>query len=183
VRGTTIAGRGRMRRALLLVFLAACSQYKLREPSIPPLDALGAPPVNAARVCVVRTSVIAGAVTFPTRDNGHLVGATRGPGHFCWLAEPGDHEITIETDHIDTATLRAEAGKAYWLKQGVSNMMGIVTCEPQWIDYAEAQKALEGTPYEVLSGVPGEDKLPEQPPFVKARAPAVQGGMSGGSAL
>lgn len=174
-----------MRRVLFLVVLTACSQYKLREPEKPPLDPLGAPPPAAARVCVVRTSVIGGAVTFPTRDNGYLVGATRGPGHFCWLAEPGDHEITIETDHTDNASLRAEAGKAYWLKQNVSNVMGIVTCEPQWIDYTEAQKALADTPYEVLSGVPGEEKLPEQPPFVRARTPAVQGssGMSGGPAL
>jgi hypothetical protein len=168
-----------MRPALFLVLLAACSQYKLREPEKPPLDPLGAPPPTSARVCTVRTSVLAAAVTFPTRDNGILVGATRGPGHFCWLAEPGDHEITIETDHVDSATLHAEAGKAYWLKQGVSNMLGIVTCDPQWIDWTEAQKALADTPYEVLSGVPGEEKLPEQPPFVRARPAAVQGPLQG----
>jgi hypothetical protein len=174
-----------MRRALLLVFLAACSSYKLREPEKPTLDALGTPPPNAARVCTVRTSVLAGAVTFPIRDNGQLVGATRGPGHFCWLAEPGDHEITIETDHVDTAQVRAEPAKVYFLKQNVSNLMGVVTCEPQWIDFDEARKAITDTPYEVLSGVPGEEKLPEQPPFVKARPPAHQGqtGMSGGAAL
>ena len=64
-------------------------------------------------------------------------------------------------------------------------MMGVVTCDPQWIDFAEARKAIADTPYEVLSGVPGEEKLPEQPTFVKARPAAVQGGsgMSGGSAL
>jgi hypothetical protein len=174
-----------MRRALLFVLLTACSSYKLREPSIPPLDALGAPPPNAARVCTVRTSVLAGAVTFPIRDNGQLVGASRGPGHFCWLAESGDHEITIETDHVDHAQLHADPAKAYFLKQNVSNMMGVVTCEPQWIDFEEARKALSDTPYEVLSAVPGEEKLPEQPTFVKARPPAIQGGtgMPRGSTL
>lgn len=174
-----------MRRALLLVFLTACSSYNLREPERPPLDALGAPPSSAARICTVRTSVIAGAVTFPIRDNGHLVGASRGPGHFCWLAEPGDHEITIETDQVDIAQLRADPAKVYFLKQNVSNMMGIVTCEPQWVDFEEARKAIADTAYEVLAGVPGEEKLPEQPPFVKARPPAARGqtGMSGGSAL
>jgi hypothetical protein len=174
-----------MRPALLLLFVTACSSYRLREPEKPPLDALGAPPANAARVCTVRTSVLAGAVTFPIRDNGHLVGATRGPGHFCWLAEPGDHEITIETDHVDTAQLRADPAKVYFLKQQVSNMMGVVTCEPQWIDFEEARKAIADTPYEVLAGVPGEEKLPDQPTFVKARPTAVQGatGMPAGSPL
>lgn len=171
--------------AFVLPWLIACSSYKLREPEKPPLDALGAPPPNAARVCTVRTSVIAGAVTFPIRDNGQLVGASRGPGHFCWLAEPGDHEITLETDHVDTAQLRADPAKVYFLKQNVSNVLGVVTCEPQWIDFEEARKAITDTPYEVLAGVPGDEKLPDQPPFVKARPPAVQGqtGMSGGSAL
>ena len=177
-----------MRRALLLLFLTACSSYKLREPEKPPLDALGAPPPNAARVCTVRTSVIGGAVTFPIRDNGQLVGASRGPGHFCWLAEPGDHEITIETDHVDRAVLHADPAKVYFLKQNVSNVMGVVTCEPQWIDFEEARKAVADTPYEVLSAVPGEEKLPDQPTFVRARPAAVQGqtgprGMTGASAL
>ena len=61
----------------------------------------------------------------------------------------------------------------------------VMEVEPQWIDFDEARKAITETPYEVLSGVPGDEKLPEQPPFVKARPAAVQGqtGMSGGSAL
>lgn len=166
-----------MRASALLVAaaIAGCSSYKLREPERPPLDPLGAPPASAARICVVRTSVLAMAVTFPTRDNGQLVGATRGPGHFCWLAEPGDHDIAIETDQIDTATLHAEPAKAYYLKQGVSNVFGVVTCEPTWIDFDEARTAIDETPYEVLSGVPGDDRLPEQPTFVRARPHAVQG--------
>lgn len=116
------------------------------------------------------------AVTFPTRDNGHLVGATRGPGHFCWLAEPGDHEIVIETDQTDEATLRAEAGRSYYLEVEVSNTFGVVTAKPLWIDAERAAHAIAGTPYEVLEGVPGDQKLPDQPPFVRARPAAVHVG-------
>ena len=63
--------------------------------------------------------------------------------------------------------------------------MARVTCEPQWIDFEEARNAIGDTPYEVLAGVPGEEKLPEQPAFVKARPAAVQGqtGMSSGPTL
>ncbi len=154
--------------------VAGCSSYELREPASPPLVAFGAMPPSTARVCTVRTSVLAQAVTFPTRDNGVLVGATRGQGHFCWLVEPGPHQITIETDQIDEATLVAEAGKSYYLKQDVDFVFGVVTCRPVWVDAEAAREAIEGTPYEVLSGVPGSEKLPSLPPFVRARPPVVQ---------
>lgn len=69
----------------------------------------------------MRTSVLAAAVTFPTRDNGVLVGATRGPTHFCYLAEPGEHVVTIGADATETATITAEAGRTYVLEQEVDN--------------------------------------------------------------
>lgn len=154
--------------------IAACSSYELRAPASPPLVAFGALPPRTARICTVRTSVLAQAVTFPIRDNGFLVGATRGQGHFCWLAEPGPHQITIESDQVDEAVVTAEAGKSYYLRQDVSFVFGMVSVSPVWIDAETAREALASTPYEVLSGVPGTEKLPEQPPFVRARAPVVQ---------
>lgn len=169
-----------MRSLVLLVAIgiglgvAGCSSYKLREPASPPLVPFGAMPPNTARVCTMRTSVLAQAVTFPIRDNGVLVGATRGQGHFCWLVEPGAHQITIETDQVDEATLTAEAGKSYYLKEEIDFVFGVVTCRPVWIDAESARDAIASTPYEILSGVPGSEKLPEQPPFVRARQPVVQ---------
>lgn len=153
---------------------AACSSYQLREPASPPLAAFGALPPNTARICTVRTSVLAQAVTFPIRDNGTLVGASRGQGHFCWLAEPGPHQIAIESDQIDEAVVTAEAGKSYYLRQDVNFVFGMVSVSPVWIDEPTAHEALGSTPYEVLAGVPGSEKLPEQPPFVRARPPVVQ---------
>ena len=75
---------------------------------------------------MARTSAIAGAVTFPVRDNGVVVGATRGPGHFCYLSDPGRHEIHIEADEVETASLDAAPGVRYYLLQEVENILGYV---------------------------------------------------------
>jgi hypothetical protein len=160
-----------MRHGCLVLFaicVASCSKYKLHETKTPALDAYGASPRESARVCVVRTSVLASAVTFPTRDNGVLVGATRGRGHFCYLAEPGTHEIETEADEKAHIALNAEAGKTYFLEQGVSNVFGYVTVQLAWIDLEAAHDGLE-TPYEVLTDTPDDEELPSQPPFAKAR--------------
>jgi hypothetical protein len=128
-----------------------------------------APPETMAKVCVVRTSVLAQAVTFPTRDNGVLVGATRGPTHFCYLAEPGAHEISVEADSVETAKLQAEAGKSYVLKEEVDNIFGYVKCRAVWVDPAAAEDLFQSSYYEVLTGVPGTEALPGSPPVAPAR--------------
>lgn len=162
------------RSILFLVFVGAlgCSSYKLRTPETPPLDPLvGFAPPDAARICVVRTTVIASAVTFLTRDNGQLVGATRGPGHFCWLGEPGVHEIAVSSDDGSVnATLRAEASKTYYFKQELANHFGWVEPKIAWIDIPEAREGFGSTSYRVLEAVPKEEVLPDQPPFVRAKA-------------
>jgi hypothetical protein len=118
---------------------------------------------------MVRTSVLAQAVTFPTHDNGVLVGATRGPTHFCYLAEPGEHEIVIEADEVEKAKLTAEAGKSYFLKQEVDNILGYVKCRGVWLAEAEAKSLFDSSEYEVLVGVPGSEKLPPNPPYAPAK--------------
>ena len=106
--------------------LLGCTSWKLSttdalQPNLPP-------PAGTAKVCVIRTAVVAIAVTFPTRDNGTLVGATSGPTYFCYFAEPGEHVIVSEADEKETARLSAEAGKTYFLKQEVDFYFGYVKC-------------------------------------------------------
>lgn len=171
--------------AALALLGSACTSYKLAEPKQPIDPKLGGPG-GLATICVVRTSVLAMAVAMPTRDNGMLVGATRGPTHFCYYAEPGEHEITIEGDSTETAHLTAAPEGRYFLKIEVDNIAGWVRGRGVWITEDVAQEAFESSTYEVLVGVPGEEKLPGEAPIAPAKpaaspAPSGLGSAAGGS--
>ena len=155
--------------ALAALALAGCTSWKLGAPTAASVRPRSSPPPASAKVCVVRTSVLALAVTFPTRDNGLLVGATRGPSHFCYLAEPGTHQITIEADATEVATLQAEAGKSYVLSQEVDNILGYVKCRAVWVAESEADELFRDSSYEVLVGVPGSESLPTNPIYATAK--------------
>jgi hypothetical protein len=151
-----------------LALLAGCTSWKLAEPSTPPLT-LAAPPAGRAQICVLRTSLLAAAVTFPVRDNGALVGATRGRGSFCYTAAPGRHAIDVEADDTEHAELVAEAGGRYYLAQEVDNVLGWVRCRAVWLAEPVAREKLASLPYRVLVGVPGQERLPGEAPFAAAR--------------
>jgi hypothetical protein len=145
-----------------------CTSYHLAEPrALPPVT----PPPGLGRVCVVRTSPIAMAVTFPVRDNGALVGATRGPGGFCYDAEPGHHTIAIEADEPDRAEIEVEPGGRYFLLQEVENVFGYVRCRSAWIAERVGEEKLADVPYRVLVGVPGRERLPGALPYAAASRP------------
>jgi len=170
--GARLADPSRMMTNVRIAFcllLVGCTSWHLERPEKTLVHTQTAVPPNYAKVCVVRTSLLASAVTFPTHDNGVLVGATRGPTHFCYLAEPGRHEIAIEADETERARLNAEAGRTYYLKQNVDNVFGWVHCRAGWINEAEAREAFESSSYEVLTGVPGEERLPPDPPVAPAK--------------
>lgn len=58
---------------------------------------------DTAQVCVVRPVLPAAPPSAATRatvllrDDGHLVGTTRGPSYLCWDAHPGPHHVTLES--------------------------------------------------------------------------------------
>lgn len=151
-----------MKRLLALpILVLACSSYATAPPVSPVPAADAPPPPDLARVCVVRTSHLAAAVAFPTRDNGVLVGATKGPTHFCYFAAPGEHVLTMSADDEATATLGAEAGREYFLEQRVDFFFGVVHVRPVWVAPEAARALLDASDYEVLVRVPGREKLPD----------------------
>lgn len=146
----------------------ACTSYKLAEPAAP-IQPWASAPGGLATICVVRTSVLALAVAFPTRDNGMLVGATRGPSHFCYYAEPGEHDITVESDSTETAHIVAAPEGRYFLKLEVDNIAGWVRGRPVWVTADVAREDFESSVYKVLVGVPGSEKLPGEVPIAPAK--------------
>jgi hypothetical protein len=157
--------------AALLPPIWGCTSWHLAEPGRQALEPVGPVAPNVARVCVVRTAVLALAVPFPTHDDGVLVGTTRGPTFFCYLAEPGEHAIDIEADEMEHARLTAEGGRTYFLKEEVDNIFGYVKCRAVWVTEEVGQELVKGADYRVLVGVPGTERLPPEVPY----APALRG--------
>lgn len=158
----------RLASALAALALASgCTSYELAAPATPTAP-FAAPPPDRAQICVVRSSILAQAVTFPVRDGAMLVGATRGPGHFCYFAEPGRHTIAIEADEVERAVLIAEPGGRYYLKQEVDNLFGYVKCRAIWVTEPVAHELFDGSSPSVLVGVPSSERLPGEVPFAPA---------------
>ena len=154
-----------MRLGLVAVFTAiGCSSYGFVEPRTPPIQPFATPPSDVAQVCVVRPHVIAGAVTFAVRDNGRLVGATRGASYFCYFAMPGTHRITSEGDSVEEATVAMAGASRYYVHQRVKNVMGWVTSPLEWVPETEARAMIAKCDYRVLTEVPaGMERPPVNP--------------------
>ncbi len=151
----------------LAAALTDCTSWKLVEPAAA-LAPFAPPPPDLAQICIVRTALLGQAVTFPVHDGGVLVGATRGRSHFCYLAAPGHHVITIEADEIERAEVDVQPGSRRYLKQEVDNIFGHVRCRAVWITEAVARELVLASTYRVLVGVPGTERLPDEPPVAPA---------------
>ena len=132
-------------------------------------DELGAVPSGAAQVCVVRPDALASHVSMPVRDNGRLVGATRGTTFFCWLARTGEHQITSSDDDTGPMLLRARSGARYFLHQDVMELGGAIHAHLDWVDEGAALEMLDACEARVRVAVPGHD----DEPFAQPVAPAI----------
>jgi hypothetical protein len=130
---------------------------------------LGGIPSGVARVCVIRPERAASNVTMEVRDNGRLVGATRGTTFFCWLAAPGEHQITSIDDDTGPTLLVAKANARYWLHQEVSAIGGDVHAHLDWVDDTTAGEMIDACDARVLVSVPGHDDRTDAMPLVPAR--------------
>jgi len=164
-----------MRKLALVVALAGISPSigcMHAEPNIPgsarntaaSVADLGPIPSGSAQVCVVRPERIAAHVSMPVRDNGRLVGATRGLTFFCYLARPGEHQITSVDDDTGPTLLRAVSGIRYWLHQDVAELAGNVHAHLDWVEEHDALELLDACESRVHVAVPGhEDETSAQP--------------------
>ncbi|MBX3189810.1 MAG: hypothetical protein KF819_22485 [Labilithrix sp.] len=155
--------------SVLAASAIGCASYRIAEPRTEVLHPFAPIPAAGegafARVCVIRTSRFAQAVAFPTWDNGVLVGATKGPTFFCYKAEPGDHVIAINADEETRVSLRAEAGKSYYLHQKIGSPFW-VTCEADWVSELVARDLVDDSTYEIVTRSP--EPVPAPIPFARA---------------
>lgn len=155
----------------LLMLTAGCAGYRVTKADSPPLRPSAAPPQGMAQVCVFRLGWPAPKVVIAVRDNGRLVGGTRGSGYFCYLAQPGVHRILSQSpDAKDEIRLEAKGDERYYLQQNVEDYFGAVHAFAAWVDEAEALRRMSECDYYLLSDAPGSDELPRSVP----RAPAAR---------
>jgi hypothetical protein len=132
-----------------------------RDPTVAPRTVdqeLGTIPRSTARVCVLRPDALADGVTMEVKDNGRLVGATRGSTFVCWLAAPGEHQVTSADDDTGPTYFRARAGAHYWLHQEVSILAGEVHAHLDWVDDRVAADMLDACSARVKVAIPGHER-------------------------
>ena len=155
----------------IMTVLAGCSAYSVK-PSAPTIAAFGPAQPELGTVCVIRRSMFAQAVTFAIHDNGQLVGATRGDSYFCYLAEPGPHELVSHTgdstDHPGYARFMVFAGQRYWLEQDHENNFGSVTSKLGWLDEAQARDKIADCEYKIVVEA-GHEAVPPAVPVATLR--------------
>jgi hypothetical protein len=162
--------------ALTLGLLAAsCTQYELQTRDTAPPGALGALPPNTGRICVLRPHSVAGLVPAVVRDNGRLVGMTKGPTYFCYFVEPGFHSIVtrygddvdaeLGSDDLVEATMIVDPGGRYFLHHDVTK---ILTLSVNWEDPAAANEMLGECDYVDLVAVPSGEALPAPGEVIRA---------------
>lgn len=123
---------------------------------------------GVAEVCVLRPETIAKETTMELRDNGRVVGATRGASYFCYLAAPGEHQLTSIDDDTGPILLRAKGGTRYWLHQEVTTLGGDLHAHLDFVDDAAAAEMLEHIDVRVLVAVRGHESADGAMPIAAA---------------
>jgi hypothetical protein len=159
----------------LVVSTSACTSYELEMRTAAPM---GVVPPGAARICVLRPHNVASLVPAIVHDNGRLVGMTKGPSYFCYLAEPGYHSIVsrygddvderLGTDELEEVTVLVPPNARLFLHHDVSKIMSMSV---QWVDPTEANTMIGQCNYVELVAVPKGESLPAPNEVLPARRP------------
>lgn len=158
------------------VYSTACTRYEIALRDDAPGKISDPLPADTGQICVVRPHNVALLVPAVVRDNRQLVGMTKGPTWFCWLAEPGLHKVVtrygddidenLGTDEISDAAILVEPGGRYYLHHDVSK---ILTISVRWVlDAAEAQAMISECQWADVVAVPSGEKIPNRDQVIRA---------------
>ncbi len=147
------------------LLLFGCSGYSVTHASRPLVDALAAPPARLAKICIFRDSLIGSVLTTPIFDNGEIVGATRGPGHFCYYGTEGLHTLTTKVSDAAAFTIRVDAGRAYFVEHSIN----VGTDQLFGIDEARARLLADRTRYASIEAASEETPVPDDIPEIAGR--------------
>ena len=110
-----------MKRTLIfivcIVWLTGCATTQMIKPETPP-ELTAAP--DSALLVIVRDSFLGGAIVFWNYLDGKFIGETMGKTYFVTQVPPGEHYVVSATENTGIAHLNFEAGKHYFLRQGIA---------------------------------------------------------------
>ena len=160
---------------VIVVLFTGCTGYRMTTAGRPPAHVLSPPPPGAGQICVLRPHSVASLAPVVVHDNGHLVGMTRGPTYFCYLAQPGTHRVAstygddidrkLGTDQIEDASVHVAPSRRYFLHHDVTNPLHLSV---RWVTEEAARPMLDSCQYAQLVEVPGDEALPEPDRMVPA---------------
>lgn len=155
---------------VLAVVGLGCSSYGLASRTPPPIAPFGPSPVNMAQICVLRPHSTGVLLTTPVRDNGKLVGATKGPTYFCYFAEAGHHEIAVERGSLaGPLHTRIDVGPAE--RHYLHHSLSVVDEDLEWVSEPVAKELVQKCTYAVVVEVPSDDVAPGERPISRAQDP------------
>ncbi len=139
-----------MKRCLMLllmlaVFAGGCATTQMVKPDQPP-DL--APDGDTALLVILRDTYFGGAIVFWNYLDGKFIGETMGNTYIVSEVEPGPHYVVSETENTGIAHLNFEAGKQYFLRQGIA--VGIWRARTSGffpVPAEEAKKAIQECTY------------------------------------
>lgn len=108
------------RFAMLMIcvaLLSGCATTQMLKPE-KPLDL--AAKEDKALLVIIRDSYIGGAIVFWNYLDDQFIGETMGNTYFITDVDPGQHYVVVETENTCVADLTFEAGKKYFLREGIA---------------------------------------------------------------
>jgi hypothetical protein len=140
----------------MLFLLGACvaGTHMIAKDTKP---ALATKPDKAVLVIIRTTSFGWGSVVTNYLD-GKLIGQTEGKSYFMTAVAPGTHYLIADAGNKDTARMRFEAGRIYFLNQAVHPGYHNVTTHYAPMTLEEAKREItEATYYVYDTQKPGKD--------------------------
>jgi Protein of unknown function (DUF2846) len=141
-----------MKRVLLttvcIALLTGCATTQMLKPEHPP--ELAANP-DSALLVIVRDTFLGGGIVFWNYLDDQFIGETMGKSYFITHVPPGSHYVVAATENTGVAYLDFQAGKQYFLRQGVT--MGLWRARTSGffpMAAVDAQKAIKSCTYTEL---------------------------------
>jgi hypothetical protein len=103
---------------------------------------MGVQSADKALIYVLRPTMLGMAIQTKLAADGDWKGVNRGNSYFFFSVAPGEHYFCSRAENHSAIALKVEAGKTYYLQQGIQ--MGVMKARTNLVvmDEAEAQKKL-----------------------------------------